>query len=71
MKNVKIKLRNSFHGTSCVVVLPEIYATEPGCDPWRFIEFNAAHGNPRAKRQFTRVKRILCGCTDCKCGTVR
>jgi len=71
MKNAKITLRNSFHRTECVVVLPEIYATEPSATPLHFLELNAAHGDARAKRQLARVKRILCGAMDCKCGTVR
>lgn len=70
MKNAKITLRNTFHGTECIVVLPEIYKDEPSANPWHFIELNAMHCRFN-KRRMQRVRRLLCGVSECKCGVVR
>lgn len=70
MKNAKIMLRNTFHNTQCTVVLPEIYKDEPSANPWHFIEMNASHDKSQ-RRRMQRVKRLLCGVSDCKCGVVR
>lgn len=70
MKNAKITLRNTFHGTECTVLLPEIYKDEPSANPWHFIELNASHDKAH-KRRMQRVKRLLCGVSGCQCGVVR
>jgi len=70
MKNARITLRNTFHGTECAVLLPRIYKDEPSANPWHFIELNSSHDKAQ-RRRMQRVKRLLCGVSDCKCGVVR
>jgi len=73
-KEIKMKtvtLTNSFHGTSVSVGVPE-YAAGSQEDAWAYIQEKAYPVSTKPDRkQYNRVRRALCGISDCQCGIVR
>ena len=64
MKNAK--LTNSFHRTSVTVRVPESWG-----DVWGEIQYRAMNGGRADRRRERKIRRILCGMSDCECGIVR
>ena len=67
MKTHTVTLRNSFHGTSVNIRT----ASENAASAWYDLDHQAYIGCTYSKRKIARIKRALCGSSDCKCGTVR
>ena len=73
----KMTLTNSFHGTECVVLVPDgVAATGSEIEAYNWLQGQAersyyAEDNRNARRVLRRVKNTLCGCADCCCGVVR
>lgn len=70
-------LTNSFHGTECVILVPEgIVATGSEREAYNWLQGQAqasyyAADSQNARRVLRRVKNALCGSDDCTCGVVR
>lgn len=63
-----LKLANSFHNTSTT-----IRVTDPSQDQhkaWTELQVQA-WDDAKAAAKVRRIKRALCGMSDCCCGTVR
>ena len=67
----RIKLTNDFHGTSTTILSRETN----GYDAYRSLDLAATAGvtddAKRAARTLSRVRKSLCGMSDCRCGIVR
>ena len=68
-----VELTNSFHGTSCRIVVSSDYPegseySELQADAYRE-QSDWVYGP--ARRKLARIHRTLCGCDGCTCGTVR
>lgn len=69
----KLILRNSFHGTQCVILADE------GDSPYAAYQTIAVTAyssmdtdeQRRARRKLARINKALCGMSDCKCGIIR
>jgi len=68
-KTHKVTLVNSFHGTTCTVLVPED-VNDPQ-EVWRFLLEQAVHGGAAERRRLARVRRTLCPWRDCRCGVLR
>ena len=66
MSNRKITLVNSFHGTTCTVVVPE--DVNGPQEAWRFLLEQAIYGGAAERRRLARIRRTLCPGRDCPCG---
>jgi len=66
-----ITLTNSFHGTT--VRIDARWQADPVRGQgvvWTDICYAASNGDQAAQRVLRRVRRALCGMSDCYCGTV-
>jgi len=69
----KMTLKNKFHNTEVMVVVPDNIASSAG-EAWFFIQdqvYGASHPTEAAKARLRRVRNALCGRTGCTCGVVR
>ena len=67
----KIKLENTFHGTSVSVIVPDEIVDAD--DAWLYLQ-DAKYMErvPGANsRRYRRVVKALCGMSDCACGAHR
>lgn len=69
MRKHKVTLVNSFHGTTCTVVVPEDVNGQQ--EAWRFLLEQALVGGTAERRRLARVRRALCPWSDCQCGGLR
>ena len=69
MRKHKVVLRNSFHGTSTTVLVPDSIKDQN--DAWWHIQWQANDGGARERRRLARVRRALCPHADCQCGGLR
>ena len=71
MKMITYSLTNSYHNTECIVKIPSDWAYLSERQIFERIEEMSYRGSVLAKRKLQRIRKTLCGATDCKCGTVR
>lgn len=67
---MNVTLKNTFHGTEVVVRS----ATADPEQTWVNIQsavYAANQPTNAAKAKLRRIEKILCGMSDCRCGTVR
>ena len=69
----KVTLTNSFHNTSCAVMVPDAIADLGQSEIWNNITYPLYTGSatPAQKARIRRIERTLCGSNDCTCGVVR
>ena len=65
----KVVLRNSFHDTSAVVLVPDNIKDQASA--WELLQEQANDGGSTERRRLNRVRRALCPIRDCKCGGLR
>ena len=68
-KTHKITLTNSFHGTTCTVVVPTDIR-DPH-EAWLYLQELANFGGATERRRLARVRRTLCPLSNCRCGVLR
>ena len=69
----KLTLRNTFHGTKCVIL------AEESISPWAAYQAVMAQAytsrgsdtQRKARRKLARINKTLCGMDGCKCGIIR
>jgi len=69
MTKRKITLTNTFHHTTCTVIVPAGIANQR--DAWEHLQELAHRGGPADRRRLTRVRQALCPWNDCRCGVLR
>ncbi len=60
----KITLKNSFHGTEIVIYSK----SETAHDAWIEVQIDQSANARKTER---KIRKALCGFSDCTCGTVR
>ena len=68
-----IELKNSFHNTSVRVRVPDSVAEAGQGEAWLYFQEPVSTGRATGaeKARLRRVRRALCGMSDCSCGVVR
>ena len=68
---MRITLHNKFHNTECTVIVPDWCRNEQNAWVWVQAQVHERRSpTEAAKRRLRRVRRELCGCAGCECGTV-
>ena len=65
----KITLHNSFHNTTCTVLVPN--GIQDQHEAWLLLQELANDGGSTERRRLARVRRALCPSSTCKCGGLR
>lgn len=70
-----LKLKNSFHNTTCNVIVTDEQASEHAAGVFDYVVWLDGriydHNDPSAKRQMRRIWNKLCGVKGCFCGITR
>ena len=65
----KITLSNRFHNTEVSILAPMGIDTE--VEAWMWLQEQGYHFHSPRRSTYLRVRRVLCGMSDCSCGIVR